>query len=395
MKKSFVIILALLAALSSPAVLAGPHDHGPGEQAHAEEDTHTDDDGDHAHEEEHEEGIIHMDSAKIAKAGIQTATVVSAAVSESIRVPGRIVLADDRRAIVSPRAAGIVKEVFKNIGDTVATGEALAVLESPQIAEVSAEYLAATQAENLAKTVFAREEKLWKEKVTAEQDYLQARNAHQEAKIRLNLASQKLRAAGQLPEKAASGSVYTLVSPIAGKIIRRDLTLGASVDSTHQAFEIADTGQLWVEAAVPAAYLASISERQQVTVVDEKNNASGTVVFISPALDAVTRTAKVIVALPNSDGQWRAGSFATVLVASGVTTAGLSVPISAVQKIEGKTIVFVRTDEGFELREVKAGASGDGNVEIQHGLSEGETVASDNAFILKAELGKSEAEHAH
>lgn len=386
MKKQMIVTLAVLAILSVQVAVADPHGHGHEENAHA---------GEEADNHGHEEGVIHMDAAQIAKAGIQTASVVSATVAESIRVPGQIVLADDRRAIVSTRASGTVQQVVKNMGDMVAAGETLALLESPQIAEVAAEYLAALQAEKLAKTVFAREEKLWTEKVTAEQDYLQARHAHQEAKIRLNLALQKLRAAGQSPEDAARGGVYALTSPIAGKVIRRDLTLGATIDNGYQAFEVADTGILWVEAAIPSAQLAEISEQQAVTVTDAARTASGTIVFISPAIDAATRTGKAVIALPNPDGVWRAGGFANVLLPSGAGTSDLSVPSAALQKIEGKTVVFVQTDEGFEVREVETGADNGDQVVVTQGLAVGENVATDNAFILKAELGKSEAEHAH
>lgn len=399
MRKS-IVTLAVLTLLVSGVyyktqhALADPHGHVHEENEKEPAET---DNKEHDSEESHgnEEGVIHMNDAQITKAGIATATASVSAVTTSLSLPGQIVLADDRRAVVTPRARGMVQKVLKNIGDTVAAGEGLAVIESPDMAEAAAEYLAAQRAESLASTVYQREERLWKEKVTAEQDYLNARNAHQEAKIRLNLAAQKMRAAGQEPGNAASGSSYTLASSIAGRVIRRDLTLGAYVDTTHTAFEIADTSLLWLEAAIPASDLPAIAEQQEATVSSGDVHATGTVIFISPTVDAATRTAKAVVALSNPDGTWRAGTFATATMPTKIKAEGLSIPITALQTIEGKTAVFVKTDEGFTLREIKAGAKSGERMIIESGLNEGEMVATDNAFILKAELGKSEAGHEH
>ena len=73
----------------------------------------------------------------------------------------------------------------------------------------------------------------------------------------------------------------------------------------------------------------------------------------------------------------------------------MTIPLEAVQTIEGKPVVFVRTAEGFEKREIIPGKKDDKSIEISSGLKPGEQVAVGNTFVLKAEAGKSEAEHAH
>jgi membrane fusion protein, heavy metal efflux system len=106
-------------------------------------------------------------------------------------------------------------------------------------------------------------------------------------------------------------------------------------------------------------------------------------------------SARVIVALPNPDLAWRPGTFvsAEVQIAEDVVTA--RVPKQALQTVEGKRVVFVRTEEGFEKREVETGKSDDEAVEITAGLKAGEEIAVANTFLLKAELGRNEAEHDH
>ena len=71
------------------------------------------------------------------------------------------------------------------------------------------------------------------------------------------------------------------------------------------------------------------------------------------------------------------------------------VPRDAIQEVEGRKVVFVRTEEGFELREVEVGREDATSFEVIFGLDAGMEIAVANAFSLRAELGKSEAGHAH
>jgi cobalt-zinc-cadmium efflux system membrane fusion protein len=63
--------------------------------------------------------------------------------------------------------------------------------------------------------------------------------------------------------------------------------------------------------------------------------------------------------------------------------------------VDGKRVVFVRTEEGFEKREVELGRGDDDAYEVTSGLKPGDEIAVANSFLLKAELGKSEAAHDH
>jgi cobalt-zinc-cadmium efflux system membrane fusion protein len=115
--------------------------------------------------------------------------------------------------------------------------------------------------------------------------------------------------------------------------------------------------------------------------------------FVSPLLDKDTRAARVVASVDNASGKWRPGAFVTADIAVDKETAAQVVPVSALQTLKGEPVVFVRNAEGFEARKVSVGRRDARAAEITSGLSVGERVATQNTFILKADLGKSEMDH--
>lgn len=413
-KKNTKIVLLLGTALltaagvatwketTSPA-MAATEEHGHGHD-HDEEEKEPDDHGaekghdDHGdHEDDHgEEGALKLSPEQISSSGIKIAKVQSGSLSHEISVPGKIVADANRMAQIVPRISGVVVEALKNLGDTVEKDEVMARIESRDMAEAAAEYQAASRSAELARTTHNREKTLWEKKVTAEQDYLSARNAWQEAQIRLDLAKEKMRALGQTPSgKDSAPRYYELKSPLTGRVVDRELTLGEFVDTSHTAFTVADLSVLWVETAIAPDDLSFVQEGQDAVVQGANKQDTGKLIFVSPVINPDTRSAKAIIEIRNDDGKWRSGDYATALIATSKQSAAAIVPKDAIQSIEGKPYAFVRTAEGFEKREVTTGRTDSKNIEISSGLKPGEEVATGNTFTLKAEAGKSEAEHAH
>ena len=110
-------------------------------------------------------------------------------------------------------------------------------------------------------------------------------------------------------------------------------------------------------------------------------------------LDQQTRLVSVIAALDNASGEWRVGESvqAAIMLPAGQSRT-ISVPQIAVQSVEGKAVVFVRTARGFRAAAVKTGPVAGDQVTILSGLTGDERIATTNSFILKAELGKSAGE---
>ena len=403
----FIIMAAALPQSHAEEGHGHAHAHEEGEEKHdkkekeqhghgheEKEDNHGDE---HGHDDEHAEGQIILNEQQIKSAGIDIAAVGNGALSKEVSVPAKITAAADRLAQIVPKASGTVAEARKNLGDKVEKGEVMALIESREMAEAIADFLAAKRSEDLARTTFTREKNLWEKKITAEQDYLNAQNAQQEAKIRLDLARQKLQALGHDGTQVSNTNsrFHELRAPISGRVINRDLTLGEYVDTSRAAYTVADLGTVWAEIALSSADLPFVREGLDATVTGNGGKSTGKLIFLSPALSPDTRTAKAIIEIDNHDGTWRAGSFATARIATSAEDLPIVVPKSAVQTIDGKTSVFVRIAEGFEKRDIVTGREDSQRTEIITGLAAGEKIAVSNTFTLKAELGKSEAGHEH
>ncbi len=393
-----LLVPALARAPAGEGASAGARQGGSAEAGHAG----------HRHgaggEEAHAEGVITMDEARIEAAGIRVASVEGGVLRRGVVVPGTIVASADRLVRAPARIAGTVVEVPRQLGDTINAGDVLAVLESREMAEAKAEYLAAARAEQLSRTTFERERRLWERRISAEQEFLRARSEAESARIRLDLAAQKLGALGLRPEEIAALPNQPVAdlprrevrSPIAGRVIERRVDRGASVSAETEMFVVADLSVVWVEMMVPAADLSFVREGQKVTLATGgSDGAEGRVMFVSPVLDNETRAARVVAELTNPDGQRRPGSFVTATIATEEQRVEILVPREAIQQIDGETVVFVRTSEGFEKREVVLGRQDERAAEVVFGLDAGDQIAVANTFVLKAELGKSEASHSH
>jgi membrane fusion protein, heavy metal efflux system len=363
------------------------------------------------HGEDHhddDEGVIKLSDRQIAESGIDVEQAKAGALSRRRFVPGLITPSGDHIARVAVRLLGTVVELRKRLGDPVEQNEVVAVIESREVADAKSEYLATRVTDELQQVLFGRASSLWQSKVVTENDYLRARASAQDARVKLDTARQKLFTLGlneeqiaALPEQpVASLRRQELRSPIAGKIAERRVDLGALVGREGQESElyvVVDLVELWIDLAVAPTDLSAIREGQEITVAVGAGGerAPARIIFVGPLLDRDTRAARVVASLANPDHVFRPGSFVTAEIALSRDDAEVVVPKAALQTIKGGRVVFVRNDQGFEARKVTTGREDDRAVEIVSGLAPGEAIAVGNTFILKAELGKAEAEHQH
>ncbi len=356
--------------------------------------------GDEHEEESGQEGEVRLTAEQIEAAGIGVAEIGGGPMARHVALPGTIAANADQLARVTARVAGTIAAVHTRLGDTVAAGEMLAAVESAEIAEAKGGYLAALRTAELARVTFEREQRLWQRRISAEQDYLKARTEHEEARIRLDLARQQLSALGlssaeveALPQQPVEALRRQEVrAPIVGRVTAQAAVLGAPVAADTELFTIADLSSVWVEMAVPPEDLAFVKEGLEVRVEGEGDIAGeGRIVFVSPVLDSDTRSARAVIELANPDGLWRPGGFVTAGVASQAHPVEVLLPRAAVQEMDGESVVFVRTAEGFERRDIALGLDDQESVEVVSGLKAGERVAVDNAYVLRAELAKGEA----
>jgi cobalt-zinc-cadmium efflux system membrane fusion protein len=348
----------------------------------------------HADEKGHD-GTVQLTDAQIRTSAIAILTAAPATIHSAITLPGEIRFNADRTAQVVPLLGGTVQAVQTDIGQQVRRGQVLARIASVELSDQRSAALTAQRRLALARTTYAREKQLWEEKISAEQDYLQARQAMQEAEIDVNNAQQKLAAlgAGGGANVTPGGlNSYALRAPFDGVIVEKHIALGQAVKGDSALFMVADLTTVWADVAVPAGDLAQVQVGANVTLKTgaQAEGVSGKVAYVGSMLGSQTRTATARIVLANPQGAWRPGMFVDVAVEapSGASAVPVAVAASAVQTIADKPVVFVRVAGGFAARAVTLGRADGQLVEVRTGLAAGDTYAAANSFVIKAELGK-------
>jgi len=363
-------------------------DHGHGSQAHGDEGK----EGGH----EEEEGHLELTAEQVAAAGIEIAQAAPRLMSTAVSFPGEIRFDEDRTSHIVPRVSGVVEAVKVELGQAVKKGQVLAVIASQQVSDQRSELSAAQRRVELARLTLQREKTLWVDKISAEQDYLLARQASQEADIHLANVRQKLSAIGA-GHNLGAGNRYELVAPFDSVVVEKHLGIGEVVGEATNAFTLSDLSRVWATFGVTPKDLSRVvaGRAVKVTAPDLDAEVEGKIGYVGSLLGEQTRTATVRVTLPNPQGAWRPGLFVAIDVMADQVNAPVTVPESAVQTVEDKPSVFVRNAEGFQLQPVKVGRRAGGHVEVTEGLAAGAQVAAAGSFILKSELGKGSAAHAH
>lgn len=348
--------------------------------------------GEHPAEEGHvEEGVVTLTQQQITEAGIEVVRPTVGGVAGAIEVSATIEGDPQGVQVASAAIGGRLVSLTRNLGQPVGRGDVLAVIESREAASLKGEIEAARARAALAQSNLRREQRLFAERVSPEQDLIAARTAATEANIALRLAQQQLAATG-----GGGGALnrVTVRSPISGQVIARSATLGQTVAADAELFRIANLSKVSVAMSLLPADAGRVQPGAQVEVTGPGRQQAARVTFVSPVLDETTRLVPVIATLDNGGNTWRVGETvnASIIVPAGGDRT-VAVPSAAVQMIEDRPHVFVRTATGFKAVPVTLGRRNGGQVVVTAGLNGGERIASTNSFTLKAELGKGEAEH--
>jgi len=372
------------------------HGHEEGEN-HAKEAA-----GEHKDEHDKKESS-HQDERQVKltdeqqkASGINVAPAGPAKVQAANEFPGEIRFNEDRTAHVVPRLAGVAEAVPASLGQQVRQGQVLAVIASTSLSEQRSELLTAQRRQEAARVTFDREKKLWQDRISAEQDYLQAQAALREADIAVANARQKLAAVGAAASSAGLNR-FEIRAPFDGTVVEKHLALGEAVKEDASIFTVSDLRSVWAEFAVAPRDLAVVRVGQKVVVSSTafSEKVEGTISYVGSLLGEQTRTARARVTLANPQGAWRPGLFVTVSVLGAEEDVPVAVAADAVQTIDNQAMVFKAIPGGFQAIPVKPGRSDGKTAEVLAGLQPGEKVASSNVFVLKSELGKASAGHEH
>lgn len=192
---------------------------------------------------------------------------------------------------------------------------------------------------------------------------------------------------------------YEMKSFINGTVLEKHMTLGEVHSEDVAAFVIADLDTVWVNLSIYQMHLPKVAVGQRVVISVGQGvpDARGVISYISPSIDEHTRTATARVVLPNRGGRWRPGLFVEGRITVEETEVALLVPKSALQTMEGQTVIFVEAQESFRAQPVEIGRTNDTWAEVLSGLMPGQKYVGKGGFVLKAELlkGAFGDEHGH
>lgn len=331
----------------------------------------------YADEEGGDEGnLVKISSDKIQKLGVRMADVENGEISRTVHAVG-VVEADERRlSTVALKFDGFIEKLYVNAtGQAVTQGQPLFDLYSPDLLSAQREYLTARN--GLA--MLANGEPWMQDSVRelAKSGLEKLRNwGVSETEIR------------NLDKQGIAQRTLVIRSPASGIVMEKSALAGMRAAAGDTLFKIADLSSIWVIAEVYEQEIGLISAGQAVRVSLDAYPGrpfDGKVTFIYPTLNAETRTVKVRIELPNSQGLLKPMMYAHVEMAT-ATRPALVVPRSSILNGGKDTLVLVERGEGrFEPRSVKIGIRGDDTVEVLEGLRSGEKVVVSANFLIDAE----------
>lgn len=326
----------------------------------------------------------------IQQAGIAMETMQAGGLASEVLAQGSVVSSPSGQAVMTARTGGTVTQILKRLGDPVKAGETLALVSSNDAAQIAADRRSASAKATLAQQTLTREKSLFEQGIVPKAEYEQAIAEAAAAQADASRASIAASNAGV----TADGRGTRVISPISGRVTAASANLGAFVQPETELFRVSDPAKTQVEVAISAMDAPRVVAGDRVAIdLGEGQTVEGHVRSVTPALDAQTRTATAVIDAPGTPlvpGR----SVRLRLFVSGASngTAAIVVPEEAVQSVEGKDVVFVRTKGGFKPQAVITGQRSAGRIEIVSGLASGSAIATKNAFLLKAEISKSAEE---
>lgn len=320
---------------------------------------------------------VHLNADQARALGVVYTQASRQPLERTIRTVGRIEAAESRIADITPKIEGFVERLYVNTtGETVRRGQALLTLYSPRLVAAQEELLTAKR---LAARIDSTADEAW----TNAQTMLSA--------ARRRLAYWDITHA-QIERIETSGEVtktLTLVAPVNGIVLEKDVLEGQQVKPGQRLYRIADLSEVWVEGDVFEQDLQFVSEGQQAHIEVAAYpgvHTMGRVSFVYPTVDERSRTNRIRLTVANPELELKPGMFATVYLDARIGEDVITVPREAVVITGERNLIFHRHEDGsLHPHEVVVGARAGDRVQILRGLEEGETIVASANFLIDAE----------
>jgi len=355
------------------------------------------------------DGSVSLGEAAQRQAGISTAMVKAITRANRVEAPGVLALDEKRTARLGSMVEGMVVQAHATVGDRVRQGQVLAELHSHVIHDAWADYRKAMAERRRRETeqAFARQneeraQRLLAEKAISRHDLQRAEADRVAADEQLDMARTEVRRAEEALEHygvtnkedptGESGETIPVRSPLRGVVLEQSVTQGTAVTVGTPLYVVADLTELWAVAEIDETQLSQVRAGRNTEIrvsAYPGETFAGLITFVADTVNPKTRRVTVRCRVPNPDGRLKPEMYAALTLSSGEPHEVLAVPSAAVQEIEGKPFVFVKTKAGaYERRDVSLGQEAEGWIEVRAGVKAGEEVATTGSFLLKSELLK-------
>jgi len=354
--------------------------------------------GAEAHQDE--SNTVEIDESMSRDLRITTRAVESRPGGERATLLGELAVDQRRYAEIATPANARITRVLVDAGDRVQAGTVLAEMTSADLGRERAEYVSASARVKLAEAALERKRGLAEERIVPLREVQEAESALAEARATQRVTRAAIGAYGVgVPEgdETPTGA-FTLKSPITGWITERNAVTGALTEPSVAAFKVGDLSTLWLTVHAferDAVRIRKGALAQVSFAAMPGQDYEGRVAMVGRNVERESRTIPVRIDVANPSGELRPGMSATAAVPVGDEGEPvLAVPVAALQRVRGEWCVFLPKEEHhFDIRRVGRGRDLGGSVEIISGLTAGEKVVVDGAFLLKAQAEKGAAGH--
>lgn len=304
---------------------------------------HDDHQNDHTHDDGHDHSdetnkkyedskyTIHLTEEAINTAKISIEKATNKSLSMQLKVNGQLAPISSNVAHIASRFSGVIREVRKDVGDIVAPGDVLVIVESNQ---------------NLQK----------------------------------------------FEVRALQGGIVTDRHATIGESIAEDEALFVVMELSKLWADFTVFQRDISRVSIGQTINIQLPPQKRSP---EHTVLKNTITFISPLVDQSTQSRIVRTVINNSNAELSPGTFISALITTDEYKVPVAVTYDAIQTVDSKKVVFVYENNAFIKREISLGRSDGTYTEVLSGIEEGESYAASNTFILKAELGKRDTNDAH
>jgi cobalt-zinc-cadmium efflux system membrane fusion protein len=333
---------------------------------------------------------------------LTVATVGTGEISDTLRVPARIEVDEQRVARIGAAVTGRLADIRAELGQQIRRGDILATLNSTELSAAQLAYLKALSQEGLQQRAVSRAKLLFESDVISAAELQKRESELLQAQAERLASHDQLRVLGMteadirhLTENRSVHSISSVISTQEGVVIERKVTPGEVVQPADALFTVADLSHVWLVAEIPEqqAALVKVGDTTEAEVPAlAEQFTKGKLIFVSDTVKPETRTITVRMDVENPERVLKPGMLASMLI-RGAAKQRVAIPVMAVVREDNRDHVFVQLDtQRFQLRPVKLGAENAGVVAVLEGLNEGEKVVVEGAFHLNNERRRKELE---